>query len=270
MTAAVTPRNVVLNLVRASHKNAVSVRRLVAVGALFGFTANAVRVAIARLINDRLLRSDERGWYRLGPAAVAVHAHVEDWRRGEARIRPWKGEWLAIALMPSGDRAARRASLHALGRLGLREGMPGLWLRPDNLRETMPVTAERLQALGLEDTAELFRARDFGAALTRRLHELWPAKTLVRGHERALAGLERSLDALGSMPHDAALVETFLLGGDAIRVLATDPLLPAEIMAGDARAALTETMQRYDTVGRALWSRFAVELELVTTSRHAG
>ena len=170
MSAAVTPRSVVLNLVRVSNRRAVSVRRLVAVGELFGFSANALRVAIARLISDRLLRSDARGWYRLGPAAMAVHAHVEDWRRGEARMRPWKGEWLAVALAPAADRAARRASLHALGRLGLREAMPGLWLRPDNLREALTVTTERLQALGLEDSAELFRARDFGQALTRRLH----------------------------------------------------------------------------------------------------
>src|SRR6185369_8298434 len=127
MAAAVTPRSVVFNLVRVSHRNAVSVRRLVAIGTLFGFTGNAMRVAIARLISDRLLRSDERGWYRLGPEAVAVHAHVEDWRRGEARMRSWKGEWLAVALAPAADRAARRGSLRALGRLGLREAMPGLW-----------------------------------------------------------------------------------------------------------------------------------------------
>jgi hypothetical protein len=63
-----------------------------------------------------------------------------------------------------------------------------------------------------------------------------------------------------------------LLGGEAIRVLATDPLLPEQIMQGQTRADLTETMLRYDAIGHALWRDFASkpDLTLVQGGRHAG
>ena len=94
MSGAVTPRTVVLNAVRVTSEQALPISRLVTIGSLFGFTANALRVAVARLVADGLLESDERGFYRLGSRAAAVQAHVEDWRKGEARMRTWKGEWL--------------------------------------------------------------------------------------------------------------------------------------------------------------------------------
>jgi phenylacetic acid degradation operon negative regulatory protein len=272
MAQAVTPRSVVLNLVRVTERS-VSVRRLLAMGELFGCNANAMRVAITRLVADGRLESDERGSYRLAPAAVVVREHIEEWRRGEARIRAWRGDWLAIALPIGAARATRRSSLSALTRLGLREGLPGLWVRPDNLRQAFGSTSERLRALGLEEGAELFRARDWSARTAERFaSDLWPTQSLQDGYAAALRDLERSLEQLDSMPRETALVQTYLLGGEAIRVLATDPLLPAEIMAGETRAALTEAMLRYDAVGHALWRDFGAEpaLSLVKGGQRAG
>lgn len=272
MAQPVNARSVVLNLVRVAQRS-VPVRRLLTIGDLFGFNANAMRVAIARLVADGRLESDERGSYRLGPSATRLHEHVEGWRRGEARMRPWRGEWLAAALPSGAARATRRASLSALTRLGLREGMPGVWVRPDNLRQPFESMTEHFRALGLEDGAELFRARDFSAHTAERFaSDLWATRALQRGYATALRNLERSLQQLEGMPRDTALVQTYLLGGEAIRVLATDPLLPEQIMKGQTRAALTETMLRYDAIGHALWRDFATEpdLTLVQGGRRAG
>lgn len=272
MAQPVTPRSVVLNMVRVTQR-AVAVRQLVAIGGLFGFNANAMRVAVARLVADGRLESDERGSYRLAPSAAVVHEHVEQWRRGEARLRAWRGEWLAVALPAGTARATRRSSLRALARLGLREGLPGLWVRPDNLNQTFDSMTERFRALGLEEGAELFRAHDFSAHTTTRFaRELWPARALERGYAAALRNLERSLRQLDDMPRQTALVQTYLLGGEAIRVLATDPLLPEQIMTGQTRAALTEAMLRYDVAGHALWRELASEpgLSLVKGGRRAG
>jgi hypothetical protein len=52
------------------------------------------------------------------------------------------------------------------------------------------------------------------------------------------------------------MVESFLLGGQAIRQLALDPLLPEPIVAAADRAALVETMRTYDRLGRACWRPF--------------
>jgi len=261
VAGSVTPRSVVLNVVRTANAQRVSIGRLIAIGELFGLTANALRVAVARLVADGLLESDERGFYGLAPKAAPVQAHVEDWRRGESRVRAWKGEWLAVSLGKV-DRTVRRGSLRALGRLGLREGLPGLWLRPDNLAQSWEETGGRLRTFGLEDGAEVFRARDFGEPLERLLHGLWPTRALQQGYERALRDLQRSQRKLDRMPHDTALVESYLIGGEAIRVLATDPLLPEAIMPGDTRRELSESMLRYDRVGRRLWSGFAVRSQL--------
>jgi len=67
-----------------------------------------------------------------------------------------------------------------------------------------------------------------------------------RGRE-ALLRLVKSADAL---------VESFLLGGRAIRTLALDPLLPEALVPSAERRALVEAMQRYDRVGRRLWAEF--------------
>jgi phenylacetic acid degradation operon negative regulatory protein len=272
MAQAVTPRSVVLNLVRVTQRP-VSVRRLLAMGELFGFNANAMRVALTRLVADGRLESDERGSYRLAPAAVIVREHIEEWRRGEARMRAWRGEWLTVALPNGATRATRRGSLSALTRLGLREGLPGLWVRPDNLRQAFESTAERLRGLGLEENAELFRARDWGARTAARFAaDLWPIRSLEQGYTRALRDLERSMEQLEGMPRETSLVQTYLLGGEAIRVLATDPLLPEEIMPGATRATLSEAMLRYDPMGHALWRDFGAEpaLTLVKGSLRAG
>jgi phenylacetic acid degradation operon negative regulatory protein len=269
MVGSVTPRNVVLNLVRTSGQDAQPVSRLVAVADLFGFTENALRVAVARLVADGLLESDERGSYRLGSAAAPVQAHVEDWRKGEQRMRAWNGEWLSLLLQSKFDRAHRRASLKALSRLGFRESHPGLWVRPDNLAQSFPQSIERLRSLGLEDNAEAFRSRDFSDVYALRLGRQWPARALMQGYERSLRDLQRSLRKLLVMPRQTALVQSFLLGGEAIRVLATDPLLPEEIVASAKRRELTELMLRYDSVGRRIWRSFASgpELKLVKGGR---
>jgi phenylacetic acid degradation operon negative regulatory protein len=262
-----------LNLARVTPQRSLSIRQLIAIGGLFGLNANAMRVAVTRLTAEGLLESDERGSYRLGPAAAAMHEHVEEWRRGEARVRPWKGDFVAVSLPAATARAERRASLRALARLGLREALPGIWIRPDNLRLALDATHERLSALGLEEGSELFRARDFSERLAARFAaELWPLRGLQRSYESAQRNLERSLEQLAGMPRETALVQSYLLGGEAIRVLATDPLLPEQIMPTEPRARLTETMLRYDAVGHALWKDFAARsaLAVLKGGRRAG
>jgi phenylacetic acid degradation operon negative regulatory protein len=66
-----------------------------------------------------------------------------------------------------------------------------------------------------------------------------------------------------------ALVESFLVGGAAIRSLARDPLLPDEIAPGDHRRALTDAMRDYDRRGRALWNRALETASLDGTPSHA-
>ena len=52
------------------------------------------------------------------------------------------------------------------------------------------------------------------------------------------------------------MVESFVLGGRAIRQLVLDPLLPEPILPTTERHALVQAMRRYDKLGRACWRSF--------------
>ena len=53
--------------------------------------------------------------------------------------------------------------------------------------------------------------------------------------------------------------ESFRLGGDVVRRIVLDPLLPAPIVDTEKRSALIETMRRYDVLGRRCWEHWAGE-----------
>ena len=60
------------------------------------------------------------------------------------------------------------------------------------------------------------------------------------------------------------MAEAFRLGGEAVRQIVLDPLLPAPIVDTGKRHALVESMRRYDVLGRHYWKGWAgevVELE---------
>lgn len=254
MALDVTPKSLVLDMLRVARPRAMPVAAFVTVGELLGLKENAIRVAITRLVRKNLLQSDDRGWYEFAAGAAPVSEHVEQWRLGEKRTQPWQGDWVAVWLPRGADRSERRHSLKALRLLGLREGLDSMWVRPNNLAAPFDALSHQLETLGLESGAEPFLASHFESSLTQRWQtKLWPTRQLNRGYADALADLRRSSEKLGDMPLEKALVESYLLGGEAIRVLATDPLLPCEMVDTDARGALSEAMLAYDALGRRSW-----------------
>jgi phenylacetic acid degradation operon negative regulatory protein len=248
----------VLDLLSTLPRSAMPVRALVAAGDLFGISENSVRVTLARLLADRLVARDERGAYRLGPGAHAVSRQVASWRDLDARMRPWDGGWLAVhtAGLGRGNRTQLRRRTRALSWLGFRELRPGLVVRPDNLAGGVDAVRTQLRALGLEPDALVFVVAGFDEATDGRARRLWPVTRLLAGHRSARLVLERSDRRLSALPEARAMVESFELGGNAIRQLALDPLLPDALLPGHERELLLETMRRYDRAGRACWSRF--------------
>lgn len=265
----VTPRSLVLDLLRVTPEpGAAPVKSLVEIAALFGFNSSAVRVAIARLVRGGMLESDLRGCYRLAPDTERVSRWVEDWRLGDARLRPWSGGYLAVAGLKSADRSAVRRSLRALSRLGFQRGLGSIFVRPDNFTADLDATRTLLEDFGLAPGAELFVASEFSPAMRSRFSRtLWPIDKLRARQRRAIAALERSEKRLPKLEPAEAVVESFIAGGDAIRTLALDPLLPEELMSGEDRRALTELMLRYDKNGRGVWQTFVDEHLLARPER---
>lgn len=248
-----TPKQLMLAILRVA-PGPMAVRELVAIGGLFGFEESAVRVTLARLV-QRGHVANEGAAYALTSSAAQLGRWVEEWRRGEARLRSWNGSWLCV-LHPGGvSRTPRRKSVRALERLGFRQGQSKMWVRPDNLRKCRDDVEVELIQLGLAHGAELFIGNEFSSTLTARwMRTLWDTDQIEADLRASLIEMEKSRSELESLPDVRALVESFLLGGRAVTQLALDPLLPDEILDGTARRDLTEALHEYDQIGRALWN----------------
>ncbi len=220
-------------------------------GELFGFTENTLRVTLSRLVSRGLLTSPRRGYYQLSAGTSELNRFVDDWRLGESRMRPWQdGQWLICHLTEATDR-----SRWALESLGFREVRPALWARPDNLSVDFSSLRDRLQNLGLEDTALVLGPCEIDAQTQQSWRAAWPVEDLLHAYLAALERLQKSAQNLETLPRRQAKLESFTIGGEMIHLLAKDPLLPGQWLDGSNRDRLGQAMLRYDQQGKDIWAQ---------------
>lgn len=238
------------------------VRALVAAGRCFGIADNSVRVALTRLHAAGTVDRDERGRYRLGERTEATRREVASWKTRHEDVGIWAERgWIGVIASRPGKLAARAATLRerALGLLGLRALEPGLHVRPDNLAGGVARTRGRLFELDpdLEGSGTLVVGlSELDPETERRALGLWNADEAVAAYAHSRRRLTDSEAHLHERSPEEAMVETFLLGGQVLRQVALDPLLPDEIVPASDRAALVEDMRHYDALGRACWAGF--------------
>lgn len=225
--------------------------------AVLGVDAAAMRVALGRLVRERIVRSPARGSYAIGELGQAMNALARGWREGEARVRPWEGRWLVVSVDHLGrtDRRQLRLRERALRLGGFARADSGLWVRADNLAQSLGDTAARLEALGLDAGALFLGDATARAADDAAFRALWPRSVIEAGYRHWIAELAASEARLATLDRDAAARETLLLGQAVIRAINLDPLLPDALVDTALRARLTAAMRRYDDTGRACWAR---------------
>lgn len=251
-----TARRLVIDLLSAAPDLEAPVRDLVRACAVFAIRETSVRVAVVRLSAEGLIASAGRGTYRLGDRAQTLAREVGAWRTAEKRLRAWDGSWVAAQVAPRG---AGRARDRALQLTGLRALDPTLLIRPDNLEGSVAGVRARLDALGVQ--ARVCSAADFDPATDAAIRRLWDGKALTAGYRRSRQRLERWMARAGTLEPVVAARESFLLGGEAIRQIIFDPLLPAPFVDPAERRDFIDTMRTFDQVGRAFWlSLFGVRL----------
>ncbi len=242
----------------------VPVGSLIHAAGILGIAENSMRVALVRLRERGLVESDERGLYRLGASAGPVNRHVLSWRSIEEQIGPWDGSWVALeAASSSADRGATRRRQRALHLIGFRPLTRTLHVRPNNLNGGVDAMRQRLDTLGAGH-GPVFQLSEFDAETETLARELWNARALEVGYRKTCASLEASAKRMLGLSNEEAMSESFRLGGEAVRQIVLDPLLPTPIIDTKARRALVKAMQRYDRLGRRYWSAWAgesVELE---------
>lgn len=250
-----TAKSLVLDLLSSLKGEAAPVSALVRAAELFGIAGNAVRVALARLCSSGMVERDTRGHYRLGARAEAVNRQIVSWRSTELHMAGWSGEWVGVhgSATGPGTQRDRRIRARALRLMGFRTLEPGLEVRPDNLVGGVCATRDRLQTLGLPPSATVFGIRALDPSADRTARGLWEADALRASYLELAARLEASFTRLPELPRDAAMRESFLLGGEAIQRIALDPLLPDAICPSRERMALIASMRRYDRRGRRCW-----------------
>ena len=249
-----TAKSLILDLLSTLRRGTMPVSALVETGALFGIAENSVRVAITRLLAGGRVERDARGRYRLGAAAQPVGRRATAWRKIETRQRRWDSSWIGVLEPRPGDGGSRRRRDRALHLLGFRVLAPALFVRPDNLRGGIDALRTELSALGLPPGDLVFELRSLDAVTSARARALWDSDALRTAHRELRTELEGAIRDFDTLPVDRAMVTSFLLGGQAIRQLVLDPLLPDDIAPGDERRELLDTMVRYDRLGRTAWA----------------
>ena len=254
----VNPKHLVLDLLLAVGNNTLTARQAISAAALFGITENSLRVTLARLCAASLIEASERGAYRLGRAAISLAGDVANWRTAEQRLRAWQGDYIVVhtAALARSERAANRLRERALQMLGFRELLYGLHVRPNNLERDLGAVRERLHALGLDRRAAVFLGSNFDSTLHRQLPLLWDSDALNNGYQTGRAELLDWLERAEQLDVAHAARESFLLGGQAIRQIVYDPMLPEPLVDTARRHAFIETVQQFDAAGRIIWARF--------------
>jgi len=254
---SLTPKRIILSLLSAAPGGVGTSAHIVRAAETLGVAPNAVRVALARLKGAGLVSAMDRGTYRLGDEARAVHAQVARWRSRGEQVGAWGGGYIAIHLggLAKSDRTALRRRSRAMRLMGFAEAAPALAIRPENLTEPLSATRTRLLALGLEPDAIVYAASQLPRRVIAQAVAQWDPESLNAGYQRLTAALETTGKALDVMPLAEAARRAFLLGDEAIRAIVVDPLLPAPTVDVAARRRLTEAMRRFDVLGRTLWAR---------------
>ncbi len=256
MEYKITPKNLILGVLQAFKNREILIKTLVFIGEIFGFTGNSIRVTAMRLIREGKLESDKRGCYRLSDQMNPFSQFLNSWRLREERIKPWDGSWMCY-LMPR--LTLRQLTRHKklIMKPGFREGSLNLWVRPNNLTIGIKGVDRILSQSDSDKKGELFVGQDFNSKLTEQWEQnLWPIKKLEQTQRVFLEKLRKSANRLKRIPPKNALIESYLMGSQAVLLLITDPLLPKEMMNNYYRLALTNEMLAYDKLGRTVWRNY--------------
>ena len=179
-----TARAVVLDFLSNRAPREISARAVLAAGAVFGFSAQNLRMALTRLVDQGVAVNSNRGRYRLGAQGETMRVEVRKWKRVAELARPWPADGLAF--MARRSRAATAPRFAATSRRCVcavsANSAPVLWIRPANLRDSVAELRAHLAALGLHRDAIVVGLSDFDDAASARAVRLWDTAALERSY----------------------------------------------------------------------------------------
>ncbi|GAB08951.1 hypothetical protein GOARA_023_00030 [Gordonia araii NBRC 100433] len=233
--APLSARSTVLSLMLGTHPEPLTSAHLRRAGQFFDIEPGTVRVATARAVADGdLVRSDDG--YRLGARLLRRQQHQAEAVRDTES--PWDGKWEMAVVVVTGRSGPERAALReSLNEHRLAELKEGIWTRPANL--------QRPRDYATNPVLRTFIAR--AEQDPRELAEmLWPLPAWADEAEQLLAAWDRAQLPATRLASAARMV----------RHLASDPLLPSELLPADWPAeTLRDAYLRYQEELRGLVRR---------------
>jgi phenylacetic acid degradation operon negative regulatory protein len=253
-----TARELVLDFLSNRYPREMSAQEILGVGTVLGFSAQSLRMALTRLVEQAVAANTGRGLYRLSPSGETMREEVRKWRHLDDLARPWSGGWIGVfdASVPRSDRAALHRHERAMRLRGFRELQSGLWIRPANLRDSVAELRDHLRALGLHPAALVVGLQDLDDAARAKATGLWDTAAMLARYGELTDELFASKSKLERMSLEIAAAESMVLGRDVIRHINLDPMLPEELMPSRALAMLVRSMTDYDQQARQIWRRF--------------
>jgi len=266
----ITPKTIILDVLRLTRGGYCQSAKLIAVGELFDFKASAIRVALTRLLTAGKIEADGSSGYRMSSNTDLLSDYIEQWKLGDLRRAEWqKDDWLMVLLPSNPDRTIRTMSQTTLQFFGFRKARNKMWVRPNNLLPPLNDLRDLYQLVGLEPEALLFKAADIPYP-EQFIWEstLWNTEDLQFTYEKQLVKLNKSKARLHEMNSKDALRESFMIGGETINLLVKDPLLPDEMFCTPKREELRHAMCDYDSWGQKIWFQFMGQPTLFNVSEH--
>ena len=141
------------------------------------------------------------------------------------------------------------------------QSKPKINLRPDNLNLSVTELNNQLIETGLTQQATLFRASDFSGEQASLWPSLWDTQGLESTYQELYDQLCKSYEHFHDIEPTKSLPESLILGGNTLRTLALDPLLPQEMLDISLRQTLTTMMIRYEELCRTAWGEMIQKLE---------
>ena len=251
---SVTAKNLLLDLLRTSTSNAWPVKKLIEVAGMFDISENAVRVNLSRLVSRGLIETDSRSFYLMTRGYDPLRNWIDDWTRGEQRVTDWNGHWLCVTPPLSIKKKDWQTLDKSLHRLGFRPVETRMWIRPDNLSRSIDSVNELIKAMS--GASDLIFTKVVELTINSqklKLETLWDRAALEDEYRNSIQRLKTSMQRLKNAHYSTALAESFTLGGEAIHLLALDPLLPDSMINKALRINLTQAMLAYDAHFHEIW-----------------
>jgi len=207
---SLTARSVIASLLLGMRPPRLAGQRLVRAAARFGYSENATRVALSRMVAAGELEVTD-GVYALAGPLLDRHARQEAGRR--AVPRAWDRTWLlAVKAGPARDATQRATDRKTLTAARLAEWREGVWVRPDNLDGPRPAIEGCTWVTGARPDP----VPSVGA--------LWDLAGWAAGGEALLVAMAETGPAAPD-PEPA-----FLVAAAVVRHLRDDPLLPSALL----------------------------------------